>query len=85
MKYIQILKLIVSLIPTLVSLIKSLEEAIPEPGKGTQKLETLRGILESGYAVANDIGVTMEELWPALSSTINALVAAFNSTGVFKK
>jgi len=85
MKYLTIIKLVVSLLPVLIEAIKAVEEAIPGKGAGEAKLAAIRAIIEGVYATATDLGVTFGEVWPVLEKTISGLVAAFNKSGEFKK
>lgn len=70
------IKLILNLLPLLIALIKSVEVAIPEKGQGAVKLAIIKDIL-----IAADS--TVSAIWPLIETTINALVKAFNVSGVF--
>lgn len=70
--------LIAKLLPVIIGVIKSIEEAIPGQSKGEAKLAAAREILE-----AVDAGVS--QLWPTIEKVIGALVKVFNATGVFQK
>jgi hypothetical protein len=72
------LKLLISLLPTLISLVKTIEIALPEKGNGATKLAMVREILTA----LND-GVPAA--WPMIETTINAIVKAFNLTGKLGK
>ena len=85
MAFFEILRLIISLIPLLIQAIKAIEQAIPESGKGTEKLEAIRGMMESSYEASNKLTGSFEQLWPAVQGTIKSLIIAFNNTGIFKK
>ena len=90
MKYFAILRAMIDLLPFVIELIKVAEEAIPDKddgGKSTgeQKLAFVRAQLEAGYKQATDTTLKFEELWPAVSAQIAALVAAYNAVGVFRK
>jgi len=85
MKYLQIVQLILSLFPTLISAIKAVEDAIPGSGHGEQKLAMVRAMLESAYEVSTDALGRFIDIWPALEKTIAGIVAAFNAVGLFKK
>ena len=74
----QNLIIILQLIPTLITALKAIEEAIPGSGKGEQKLSAIRGILEA-------VDGSITSLWPQISSVISVLVTLFNNTGIFKK
>ena len=85
MKYVALVKLILSLLPVLVEAIRAVEDAIPGEGKGELKLAAIRVVLESAYAVSTDAVGRFDDLWPALQSTIAGIVTALNKAGVFKK
>lgn len=70
--------MIVQLVPAVIQLMKSIEEAIPGQGQGAAKIAAVRQILE----VTVD---SFNQVWPALEKVIAALVSVFNATGVFKK
>lgn len=70
----QNLVLIVQLLPLIITLIKTIEEAIPGAGAGEAKLTAVREILEVG----ND---SIGEIWPQISKIISSLVAIFNKVG----
>jgi len=85
MKYLQALKLIMSMLPLLIEAIKAAEEAIPGQGKGEAKLAMIRAVLESAYSISTDVQAKFDDVWPALKTTIGAVVASLNTAGVFKK
>ena len=85
MAFFEILRLVISLVPLLIQAIKAVEAAIPDSGKGGEKLELIRGMVESSYESSNKLVGSFEALWPAVSGTIKAIVSAFNNTGTFKK
>ena len=69
-------KLIASLIPVIMSLVKSVESAIPAKGTGAEKLALLKNILlsvDEGY----------EALWPQIQAIVAAFVSTMNAVGVF--
>ena len=69
---------ILSLMPTVISAVKSVEEAIPGTGNGKTKLSM---ILDSIMAVSKEA----ESLIPLVTSMIGIIVSGLNATGVFKK
>jgi len=85
MQFFEILKLIISLLPLLIKAIQAVEEAIPGGGKGADKLELLKSLVQTAYETSNKVTVSFEQLWPSLAGTIQAIVKAFNNTGTFKK
>lgn len=85
MQYITIVRTVLALLPAIIEAIKAIEAAIPGTGNGKAKLEAVRQILEAASALAGEATNQFAALWPALSAAIGAMVALFNSTGVFKK
>lgn len=85
MQYVQMLKLVLTLLPLLIDTIKAIEAAIPDGGKGEAKLAAVRAVMEGAYKAATDMTVAFDTLWPALSSTVTAIVTLYNTTGTFKK
>lgn len=77
MNWIAIVKAVLALLPAIIEAIKAIEAALPEPGQGSQKLTLIRTIIES----ANSEAATM---WPYIEKAVAAVVAFFNSTGIFK-
>lgn len=78
MNALNVVTTILSLIPSLITAIKAIEEAIPGQGQGEAKLAAVRQILEVA-----DAGISA--LWPKISEAIGVIVSLFNKTGVFGK
>jgi hypothetical protein len=85
MQFFEILKLVISLFPLLIKAIQAVEEAIPDAGRGQEKLELIKGVVQTTYETSTKLSMSFEQLWPSLSGTIKAIVNAFNNTGIFKK
>jgi sulfur transfer complex TusBCD TusB component (DsrH family) len=83
MSYIAILKLIVQLLPLIIDTVKAIEAAIPAAGKGSAKLEAVKGIVMEVAAIAGD--VDSKNLSAALDKAISLVVTLLNKTGVFSK
>ena len=71
------IKLIIQILPLIIELVKSIENAIPASGKGKEKLEFAKSILDS--AIPN-----IETIWSSIEKIISATVAVMNKTGLFK-
>jgi hypothetical protein len=84
MKFLKILQLIVTLLPTLAAAVEAVEKILPASDQGTQKLAMVRDILESTYKAAGDVSIAFDQVWPAISGTVDALVFAFNKSGIFQ-
>jgi len=85
LQYILIIKTALNLLPTIIATIKAIEMAVPESGKGKEKLEIIKTTLENAYKAATDVTVKFETIWPVLSSMISAIVSLLNAAGIFKK
>ena len=73
------LKLITALrlIPTILKVVKSIEEEIPLPKKGKEKLDFVLEVVEK----TND---TMQNLSPIVKPIVSAAVKLYKVTGVFR-
>lgn len=69
-------KLILSIIPAIITAMRSIEEAIPVANAGKDKMAALRQIIEAAY------GQSLT-LWPIIETAIGILVKLFNKTGTF--
>ncbi len=78
MNWIATASALLQLLPAIITALKAIEEAIPQPGQGAAKLAALRGILEGVSSQATS-------LWPAIEKAVSVLVGLFNATGVFQK
>jgi hypothetical protein len=70
--------LVVQLIPTVIEIVKTVENMFPMSGAGKEKLKLVRDMLTAAHG-------SIEELWPSLERVVAAVVAFANSVGVFKK
>lgn len=83
--FVATVKLVLSLLPLILDVVKAVEAALPQAGQGAQKLALVRTTLQAAFTVAGDAVASFEQVWPALEKTVGAVVGLFNSTGVFKK
>ena len=72
------LLIILKLLPAIIAAIKAIEEAIPAAGKGAEKLQAVREIIET-------VDASVAALWPQISAVVAVLVGLMNKTGVFAK
>jgi hypothetical protein len=79
------LKAWLELITIIIGAIRSIEAVIPENGAGAAKLAALRLAIEAGWDAVKSVLGPLEEIWPKIAEVASKLVAAFNSTGLFKK
>ena len=78
MNWFEILKAVLAIIPDIIKMIRVIEEAIPESGKGEDKLSIIKTTI---LAVSDEAA----GLWPTLEKIIAGIVGIFNLTGTFKK
>jgi len=83
MKFLAILKLVLSLLPLVIDTIKIIEQAIPGEGQGEAKLSAVRGIVEAAYEHGDDAVEKFENIWPVLQKAISTVVGLFNKTGAW--
>lgn len=65
---------IFKLLPAIIQAVKALEDAMPEAGKGPEKLQALREMLEQ-------VDASVAAMWPQISGVISVLVKLFNKNG----
>ncbi len=85
MKYLDAIKLVLGIVPTLITAITAIEDALPEGGKGALKLQAVKDLLQSGWETATDAVGKFDDAWPALKRAIDVLVTLFNAAGKFRK
>lgn len=74
MNYFELLKLV----PILFDIIKAVEAALPESGKGKEKLQLVREVLQGLFGDLTD-------MWPKIEKVITTIVTFLNAMGVFRK
>lgn len=74
MKYLDILKLIFSMLPLIHAIVDQVEEMFPYGGYGAQKLALVKDMLEKAMAVSDLSGAAFERLWPMFSGVIANIV-----------
>lgn len=78
MNWLETASALLKLLPSIITAIKAIEEAIPGKGQGEAKLAAIREILES-------VSGQVSTLWPFIEKAISVLVSLFNKTGTFTK
>lgn len=97
MPFLEILKLLLTLLPTVMNVVKAVEVAIPQAGAGAQKLKTVLSVVEAAAVAAPPVisdakGVQtaikagdLPALSTGLAHLIGSVVSLFNATGAFQK
>ena len=71
------IKLILQLLPTIIEVVKQLENIFPESGKGSLKYELIVTVLQNTYDIS-------ASYMPIIEKMVNAVVSVFNKFGVFE-
>jgi hypothetical protein len=74
MNFFTTVKTIVSLLPTIIEAVNTVEKLFPEGGKGAAKLELVRSMLRAANEHAGKVE-EFEAYWPVIKKTIDAVVA----------
>lgn len=69
---------LLKMIPVLFEIVRTIEKALPEGGKGKEKLQLVREMFENVFG-------DVQEMWPKIEKIIATIVNFLNLTGVFKK
>jgi len=74
MNFINVVKMVLGIVPEIVSLVVMLEKLFPAAGIGTEKLTMLKRILAAAYD-----GIT--EFMPSIEKIVTVMVELFNKFG----
>ncbi len=69
---------ILRMVPVVIEIVQTIEAALPESGRGKEKLALVRDILSEVYEGLGDI-------WPKLEKVVELFVRFANSVGLFHK
>ena len=72
------IRIMLSLLPVIIEVVKKLEELFPDSGLGKMKFALIRDMLISVDDISDDY-------IPYIEKTVNTVVSVFNQFGVFKK
>lgn len=80
-----IIHAVANLLPAIISIVNTVEQALPASGQGATKLGMVRSVLNDAWNAEQSVEVSFEKIWPTLQTVIGTLVSAYNASGVFKK
>lgn len=72
------IRLVLSLLPIVIQVIRQLEELFPESNRGTMKLDLIVRTIQEVYE-------TSDKAIPIIEKMVNVIVDIFNKFGIFKK
>mgnify|MGYP001613572772 CR=1 FL=1 len=75
------------LAPHIIDLVKKVEELIPEPGKGKEKLDLVLTTVNTAVAGSTEVAAAVagHDLEGSVKALVATTVATANATGAFKK
>ncbi|MBI4910964.1 MAG: hypothetical protein HY820_45560 [Acidobacteria bacterium] len=75
------------LLPLVLAAVKAVEDAIPLPGQGKQKLDLVLDVIKSAYEASTSLSkeFSLEKLITLVVPMINQIVALHNALGLFQK
>lgn len=83
------LLLILQILPALIRAIKAIEEEIPAPQVGSEKLSILQTVVDEVAHVSTDAhGTPLEEvaaIKPVLKPIVSSIVSVFNRLNIFRR
>lgn len=82
-RFVNMVKLVVSVLPALIDAVKTVEAICGQTGAGSYKLELVRGLLEAAYEASDDVSEPFEKIWNTLNRVVGGVVSLFNATGQF--
>ncbi len=83
-RFLSALRIIVSVLPVVASLVKTLEQVLPIPGAGGSKLDLLQGVITDVYQTLDETDrkeFSLQSVLAIAASLAARLVATFNKGG----
>ena len=79
--------IILKLFPLILSIVRSVEDAIPLPGEGKQKLDLVLDILKTAYEGSNSLAAefSWDKLVAIVVPMVGKIVDLHNALGLFQK
>jgi len=79
--------IILKLFPLILSIVRSVEDAIPLPGQGKQKLDLVLDILKTAYEGSNSLAAdfSWDKLVAIVVPMVGKIVDLHNALGLFQK
>tara|TARA_Y100000310_G_scaffold217670_1_gene218731 strand:- start:473 stop:742 length:270 start_codon:yes stop_codon:yes gene_type:complete len=84
MNFLTYLKWVKRLWGMVVSMVKLIEDTIPDDGAGHAKLAAFDQMLKAAIEKSDDIDESFEKLQPVSHDIVRAVVSLYNATGIFK-
>ncbi len=78
-----VIKLLLSIAPDIIALIKKLEELWPSAGYGKDKLAIIKEYIQKAWDLAEGVLPEFEKVWPKIEAIISGIIAILNGAGLF--
>lgn len=85
MNFLELAKLLLTLLPTIIKVVTAIEQAMPQGSNGAAKLAIVKNTLETAAEYSGQAISIVSEVWNPLEKIITSVVKIFNETGTFKK
>jgi len=81
------LLIVLKLLPLILSVVRSVEEAIPLPGQGRKKLDLVLDVLKTAYDGSNSLAAefSWDKLVALVVPMVGKIVDLHNALGLFQK
>lgn len=83
--FLTVIKLLLSIAPDIIALLKKLEELWPSAGYGKDKLAIVKEYIQKAWDLGEGVLPDFEKVWPKVEAIISGIVAILNSAGLFAK
>lgn len=77
-------KTIAAVWPAVDAFVKQVESAFPGGSAGAAKLAAVKSYLETAWGTVEGVVTDFESVWPTLQALVGALVATYNTIGLFQ-
>ncbi|HEY9664840.1 MAG TPA: hypothetical protein V6C65_40895 [Allocoleopsis sp.] len=76
-------KTIAAVWPAVDAFVKQVESAFPAGSAGAAKLSAVKSYMEAAWGTVEGVVTDFESAWPTLQALVGALVATYNTIGLF--
>ena len=77
-------KTIATVWPAVDTFVRQVESAFPAGSAGATKLAAVKSYMEAAWGTVEGVVIDFESAWPTLQALVGALVATYNTIGLFQ-
>ncbi len=85
MQFIKIMQTLMLMLPTLINVVRQVQELFPQKELGPQKLELVKQMTEAAHQADPDTNVDFDQLWPAVRRVIEGILTLVKSDAAAPK